>query len=68
MTTGPVPPTSPLLNPLATACARLGIGRTKMWQLAKSGELRLVRIGSRAYVAEAELQRFVERLQTDRAA
>lgn len=35
--------------------ARLGIGRTKLYELIDSGELRSVRIGSRRFVPDAAL-------------
>ncbi|HUO39589.1 MAG TPA: excisionase family DNA-binding protein, partial [Mycobacterium sp.] len=33
--------------------ARLGIGRTKLYELIDSGELRSVKIGSRRFVTDA---------------
>ena len=35
--------------------ARLGIGRTKLYELIDSGELRSVKIGSRRFVTDAAL-------------
>jgi len=42
--------------------ARLGIGRTKLYELIDSGELRSVRIGSRRFVTYAALDDFITRL------
>ena len=42
--------------------ARLGIGRTKLYELIDSGELRSVTIGSRRFVTDAALDDFITRL------
>lgn len=43
---------------------RLGdIGRTKLWQLDKSGQLRGVNIGRRRLYPESEVERLIERLR-----
>jgi excisionase family DNA binding protein len=42
--------------------ARLGIGRTKLYELIDSGELRSVKIGSRRFVTGAALDDFITRL------
>ena len=42
--------------------ARLGIGRTKLYELIDSGELRSVKIGSRRFVTDAALHDFITRL------
>lgn len=42
--------------------ARLGIGRTKLYELIDSGELRRVKIGSRRFVTDAALDDFITRL------
>ena len=39
--------------------ARLGIGRTKLYELIDSGELRSVRIDSRRFVTDAALDDFI---------
>ena len=44
------------------AMARLGIGRTKLYELIDSGELRSVKIGSRRFVTDAALDDFITRL------
>lgn len=48
-----------LLN-LAQAAARLGIGRTSMWKLLRTGALPWVDVLGRRKVAERDLAAFVE--------
>ncbi|MEU6039765.1 helix-turn-helix domain-containing protein [Actinomadura sp. NPDC047616] len=43
-----------------------GLGRTKTYQLIKSGELPSVTIGRRRFVAVHDLRAYVERLRTER--
>ena len=42
---------------VSDACAALGIGRTSLYALAKSGELNLVKIAGRTLVPRSELER-----------
>ncbi len=44
------------------AGAALGVGRTTIFELIASGELRSVRIGRRRLIPAAELHRYAERL------
>lgn len=44
-----------------------GIGRTKVFELIKSGELRTVRIGRRHFVVAESVGEYVRRLQTTAA-
>jgi excisionase family DNA binding protein len=53
----------PLLNSLELSCQRLGIKRTKIFQLLQEKKLRGVKLGSRTMIPEAELQRFVASLE-----
>ncbi|MGD9667804.1 MAG: helix-turn-helix domain-containing protein [Hyphomicrobiaceae bacterium] len=39
------------------ACVALGIGRTSLYQLVKSGELKCIRIAGRTLVPRSELER-----------
>jgi excisionase family DNA binding protein len=39
------------------ACWALGIGRTKLYELVKAGELRLIKIAGRTLVPRSELER-----------
>ncbi len=43
------------------ACERLRIGKTSLWQLYRSGELKAVKIGRSVRIPELEIQRFIER-------
>jgi excisionase family DNA binding protein len=47
------------------ACHVLGIGRTSLYELVKSGELKLIKIAGRTLVPRSELERLT---QVDRAA
>lgn len=42
---------------VADACAALGISRTSLYALAKSGELKLIKIAGRTLVPRCELER-----------
>ncbi len=47
------------------ACHALGIGRTSLYELVKTGELKLVKIAGRTLVPRSELERLTS---VDRAA
>lgn len=47
------------------ACQCLGIGRTSLYELVKSGELRLIKIAGRTLVPRSEIERLT---RIDRAA
>ena len=53
-----------LLNPIETACDRLGIGRTSIYALIKAGDLKLVKIGSKSLITEESILAYVDRLTT----
>lgn len=50
---------APLANKIPDACRRLGIGRTVLYELIKSGEVRTIKIGTRTLIPEAELQKVI---------
>ena len=54
--------TEPLLHQVPEAFRRIGIGRSKGYQLIAAGELHVVKIGRRTLIAETELQRYVRQL------
>ena len=55
---------TPLANTIPTACSRLGIGRTLIYDLLKQGKLRSIKLGTRTLIPESELQRLIaEQLQ-----
>jgi excisionase family DNA binding protein len=50
---------APLANSIPQACQRLSIGRTAMYELLKTGEVRAIKVGNRTLIPESELQRFI---------
>jgi excisionase family DNA binding protein len=52
----------PLANQIPEVCRRLGIGRSLLYELFKSGEIRTIKIGGRTLVPESELRRYVAEL------
>lgn len=50
---------APLVHTIDGATARLGLSRRKFDALIKGKSIRVIRIGTRALIAESELQRFV---------
>lgn len=57
-----------LLQPITEAYQSLGISRSTLYQLIKEGQLTPVKIGRRTFIAQAELERYVDRLQGGQAA
>lgn len=49
------------------AAAQLGIGRTKVFELIRKGELRSFQVGRRRLVPVEEIERFIERGLNDDA-
>ncbi|MGY2702553.1 helix-turn-helix domain-containing protein [Nocardioides sp. HB32] len=61
MTTGiPRPPIEPDLLDQAEVARRLNVSRTTIWRLAKRGDIRTVRIGSRTLIPRSELRRIID--------
>ncbi|TFV67226.1 UNVERIFIED_ORG: DNA-binding protein [Bacillus sp. AZ43] len=59
----------PLLLPIYPEAGRmLGVGRTTMYGLITSGELRTVKIGRRRLVPAAAIEAYVARLESSPAA
>lgn len=50
---------APLAHRIPDACRRLGISRTSIYELIKTGEIRPFRIGTRTLIPEAELQKVI---------
>ncbi len=46
---------------------RLGLGRTKIYELIALGELRAVHIGRAVRIPVSEVERFVEKLQAEQS-
>jgi excisionase family DNA binding protein len=60
-TTTQTPTIAPLLRSIDEAQAVLGgIGRTTLYELIGSGDLKVIKLGRRTFIAQAELERFVE--------
>lgn len=57
-----------LLNPIADACRRLGIKRTKLYQLIADRKIKPIKIGQRTLIPEAELTRYVDELVIEQSA
>ena len=56
------------LHDVASAQERLGVGRSKVFALIRSGELRSVQIGARRLVPEQALVDFINKLDAGGAA
>lgn len=52
-----------LLYTTAEACGLLNVGKTKLFELLRSGELNSTRIGSARLIAAEDLNEFVARLR-----
>ncbi|MFC9761379.1 helix-turn-helix domain-containing protein [Rhodococcus jostii] len=53
----------PRLHKLPAAQERIGIGRSKLFDLIKSGELRSVKIGKTRLISESAIVEFIEKLE-----
>lgn len=58
----------PLVHTVAEACARLRVGRTKLYELVAQNEIQSIHVGRRVLVTEAALQAYVDRLCSESAA
>lgn len=54
-------------NRIADLCARWGVGKTKIYELINSGELRAVKLGSGTRVLEEDARAFEAKLPCVRA-
>jgi excisionase family DNA binding protein len=54
----------PLLVSITESCRLLGVGRTKLYELIASGELRIRKIGRKSLISMSDLERWAERLPT----
>lgn len=55
---------APLAHRINDAARRLSVGRTTLYELINSGELKTIKIGGRTLIPESELQRAIaSRLQ-----
>ena len=51
----------PLLHTINPACKRVGLGRTKFYELINAGEIKAIKVGQRTLIPESELQRWLAR-------
>jgi excisionase family DNA binding protein len=56
---------TPVANTIPTACNRLGIGRTLLYDLLKQGKLKSIKLGNRTLIPESELQRLIAEQLTE---
>lgn len=54
------PYTEPDLLSQTEVAHRLGVSRTTVWRLVRSGDLQLIHIGRRALVPRSAVERFIE--------
>ncbi|BBY19017.1 excisionase family DNA-binding protein [Mycolicibacterium litorale] len=50
------------LHGVESVMVRLGVGRSKVFELMASGELRSVRVGRRRLVSEAAINEFINKI------
>lgn len=50
------------LHPVPAACERLGIGRSQLYCLMGSGELRSVKVGRRRLIPESAIAAYIAQL------
>jgi excisionase family DNA binding protein len=55
--------TPPTLHPIEYAGNRLGVGRSTVFELMASGQLRSVKVGRRRLISEAAIVEFIEKLE-----
>lgn len=49
-----------LAHKIPEACRRIGCGRTMIYELLASGDIKAIKIGNRTLIPESELQRLVQ--------
>lgn len=50
------------LHQIPSACDRLGVGRSMLFELIKNGELDSVKVGRRRLIPESAIVAYIERL------
>jgi len=56
---------TPMLCNIPTAVTDSGISRSGLYERIKAGQLKVVKVGRRTYIARDELERFVKQLVAD---
>ncbi len=51
---------NPLLVGIPEAARLIGLGRSKLYELVKTGEIRLVKLGGRSLISVDELRAYVD--------
>lgn len=49
----------PLVHRIPEACDRIGVGRSRLYDMIRRGEINAIKIGGRTLIPESELQRIV---------
>lgn len=53
-------PKDPAINlNVSQACARIGVGKTKFWQIVSEGQIVIRKIGRRSFVLEEDLNEYI---------
>lgn len=55
----------PLLHKIPAACAEIGLGRSKVYELIAAGEIEVVKVGRATLVPDSSLRAFADRLVAD---
>lgn len=50
---------APLAHRIPEACERIGLGRSRLYDMIRRGEINAIKIGGRTLIPESELQRIV---------
>lgn len=53
------------LHQIPSAQDRLGLGRSKLYELLESGALRSVKVGKRRLIPESAIVEYIERLEAE---
>jgi excisionase family DNA binding protein len=63
-----LPPCAPLTVRTPEACRMTGIGRSKLYELIKAGEIETIKVGSSTLVTVAGLEAFLDKCRATDAA
>ena len=63
-----LPPPAPLTVRIPEACRMTGIGRSKLYELIKAGEIETIKVGSRTLVTVAGLEEFLDKCRATNTA
>ena len=57
---------NPLLLTINQVAAMLNLGRTKTYEIVRSGKIKSVKVGSRRLIPRQDVERFVEDISDDK--